>query len=392
MAEKLTIALCKAARYEGNKKNPQDIRWDSEVAGLGLRVYPSERKSFVFRYRHHGRQRIMVLGPFGVKDPGALTLDQARKVAGLLAHKVRDGADPAQEKKSKRQAPTFGDLVTEYGARHAPRKKTGDVDRRRLDRLIPEAWRGRKLASITSDDVIRLHAKIGKDRPYLANRLTSLLNKMFNLARKWGMAPQNTANPCEFVERFPEEGRDRWATSQEMGAVLKAAEAEGVYVAASIWFLFLTGARKSEALSARWSHIDLTQGIWHLPNTKSGKAQIVSLSSAAIKLLERLPRTEGSPFLFPGRRPGQHLVDLGGPWDRIRLAAGCPDLRIHDIRRSTGSWMAQSGVSLATIKDALRHQNISTTQIYARLGEKPAAEALEAHGEAVLKIAGGDSA
>jgi len=64
-------------------------------------------------------------------------------------------------------------------------------------------------------------------------------------------------------------------------------------------------------------------------------------------------------------------------------------LRLHDLRRTVGSWLSQGGVDLNAIKDTLRHQQISTTLIYAQLGEDAGRKPLEQHGEAIVKAAGG---
>jgi predicted site-specific integrase-resolvase len=65
-----------------------------------------------------------------------------------------------------------------------------------------------------------------------------------------------------------------------------------------------------------------------------------------------------------------------------------PDIRIHDLRRTVGSWLAQSGSSLHLIGKILNHSNVSTTQVYARLSEDNSRKALEAHAEKILGIAG----
>ena len=82
---------------------------------------------------------------------------------------------------------------------------------------------------------------------------------------------------------------------------------------------------------------------------------------------------------------GGHLVNIDKPWHRV--LAQVPDLRLHDLRRTVGSWLSQSGVDLNLIKEALRHANLSTTLIYARLGQDAARESIEAHGQQVLAAA-----
>ena len=73
----------------------------------------------------------------------------------------------------------------------------------------------------------------------------------------------------------------------------------------------------------------------------------------------------------------------------IEMPVGLRDVRLHDLRRSVGSWMTGAGVDLNLIRDALRHANISTTLTYARLGADAARAAMEDHGRRILDAATG---
>ena len=89
-----------------------------------------------------------------------------------------------------------------------------------------------------------------------------------------------------------------------------------------------------------------------------------------------------------GRAPS-YAECLAGAGDVVDLPTGLVDLRLHDLRRTVGSWLSQSGVDLNVVKDAMRHANLATTLIYAQLGADPAREALEQHGRKVMEIIGG---
>ncbi len=141
-------------------------------------------------------------------------------------------------------------------------------------------------------------------------------------------------------------------------------------------------------LGARWDQVDWERRILNLPETKSGEAQTISLNKPAIAILQAIPETEGNPHIFPGRKEGHHLVNITRAWHRIRKAAKIEDGRIHDLRRTVGSWLSRDSVDLNQIKEALRHASISTTLTYARLGADPARKAMERHGERIMKVAG----
>ncbi len=384
MTKRLTKKIIDALHCDRNN-GERFTAWDEALRGFGVRVAPSGRKVFILSYRANGRKRLLTLGTYG-----AITLDQARDLAKARLGEVVRGSDPVEQRRKARQGETIHDLCTAYVERHAMRKRSAHDDQRRIEQRILPAWGNRKADSITRADVAALHTKIGQSASYEANRVVALLSKMFELARRWGFIPENAANPARGIDKFREHKRDRWLTQEELPRVTAAIASESnLYVRAAIWLYLLTGVRKTELLKTRWDDIDLVRGELHLPETKAGRVYYVPLSSQALALLEMMPRKEGNPYLLPSSKvPGQHLVNIEKPWRRVRKAAGVEDVRLHDLRRTVGSWLAQAGNSLPLIGRVLNHSNPSTTAIYARLGDDPARRALAEHGQRLTAIAG----
>ena len=380
---RLTKSDIDKATYEG-EKNARYVIWSSDPKGLGLRVYPSGRKAFVVSYRDStGSKRLASIGDYGV-----FTLDQAQKRAREMINDAESGFDALAIRKKKREAPTFGLLCQAYAERHAPGKRSGVEDMRRILKHFG-SWQARKLESIVREDVRRLVAMIGSEAPYEANRVLSLLSKMFSLAQLWDLLPAGALNPATAVARFKEEKRDRWVTPSELPKLAQAIDAEpDQYARAALWLYLLTGCRKTELLHARWQDVDTTRAVLRLPKTKTGQAHELPLSGPALALLATLPKQLSSPYLFPGRVAGKPLESIRGPWERVREAAGVADVRLHDLRRTVGSWMAQAGNSLHLIGKVLNHTNQSTTAVYARLSQDTTRLALEAHATNLLGIAG----
>jgi integrase len=390
---RLNKSTIERAKYEGDGAS-RDARWDDAVPGFGVRIYPSGRKAFVLSYRIGTKKRLMALGDFDRLGPG---LDEFRKRARRELNKLEEGKDPLEEKKRIVQAKTFGDLLDKYINDYAKRrKKTWKKDQRQFELHIPKDWRSRKAGHITYSDISDLHAKVGEcGSPYSANRLVEALRKAFNLAPKWNIVDPTLPNPARGIERFPETKRKRWVRPDEVREIAKAIDAEAnVYVRAAIWLYLLTGVRRSELLQAKWSDVDWGQRMLRLPQSKGPalrgvqEEELASLSGPALVLLQSIPREEKNPYILPGAKRGKHLVNITKPWGRIRKEAGVEDVRLHDFRRTVGSWMSQSKVDLNTIKSALRHASIATTLTYARLGADPAREAIEDYGQRVLAVAG----
>ena len=388
---KLTKRAIDAFEYEGltHKKGGKgrDLRWDTTIPGFGVRVYPSGRKSFVLSYRSRGRKQLMVIGNFGSE----LTLDEARGRARKLRVSVRDGKNPLEEKRRCAQGRTFGDLIGTYLERHveAQRLKTAPAIRRRLERHIPANWKSRNADSIGGWEIEALHQRIGKSKPYEANRLLEILRSMFRHAPRWLFLDAGVANPTDGIKKFKEVRRKRWLKPEELPALATAIDGEpNIYARAALWLYLLTGVRKTELLRARWGDVDWDRGTLKLPDTKSGEEQEVPLSAAALAILQSVPRLDGNPYILPGAVAGHHLVNIDKAWRRVRKRAGVDDVRLHDLRRTVGSWLTQHGADLNLVKDALRHASISTTLTYARLGADPARAAMEAHGKRILEAAG----
>ena len=143
MAEKLKQGDLRQFRYQGkataNGGWGRDFRWDSEVPGFGVRVYPSGEKAFVFSYRINGRKRLMRIGRCNT-----MTLAQGRDRAKKCDVAVSDGNDPLEDRQRKRTAGTFRELVEKYiEDQQAHKRKTWAKTKKRLDQHIPSGWWGR---------------------------------------------------------------------------------------------------------------------------------------------------------------------------------------------------------------------------------------------------------
>jgi integrase len=302
---------------------------------------------------------------------------------------IIDGRDPLSARKADAQGTTMADLCAAYLERHAIRKRSASDDRRRIERYILPRWNKAKVESITRAEVANLHHKIGQRVPYEANRVLALIRKMLNCARQWGFVGETYVNPASGIPLHPEKSRDRWVTQQELPRLAKAIDEEpNVYARAALWLYLLTGVRKNELLGARWDDIDWDRKELRLSETKAGRVHYVPLSEPAIATLKTLPHEETNPYILPGARKGQHLVNISKPWLRVRKAAGVEDVRLHDLRRTVGSWLAQAGNDLHLIGKVLNHSNLATSAVYARFSQDVVHQALEDHGKRLMAAAG----
>jgi len=261
--------------------------------------------------------------------------------------------------------------------RHAKsHKRSWKRDSQMIDGYLSK-WKNRKLSNISVDDVARLHDRLGKENGrYAANRTVALLRTMLNLGRHWRLF--DGPNPTEGIKMFREEKRERFLSPEELRRVNEAlAEEPNVFWREYFPLSLLLGTRRSELLSARWADIDLEQRTWRLPMTKAGRSHLLPLPTPVIDILASLASRDKSEWVFPGSGSTGHLAEPKKAWQRIRERAGVPDVRIHDLRRTLGSWLSGQGYNLQLIGKALNHSSVSTTQVYARLDINPLREALE---------------
>jgi integrase len=262
-------------------------------------------------------------------------------------------------------------FMEEYGPKLKERTRT--EYQRLLDNVISPRFRNRQLADIERSDVSKLHARMS-DVPARANFALSVMSRVFSWAEENGYELSG-GNPCSKIAKYRLGKRERYLTAEEyqrLGVAIAYFEKTGelgVYTAAALRVLMLTGARLNEILTLKWSFVRLDKECLFLPDSKTGE-KTIRLGDAAIEVLRGIPRVEGNPFVMVGHIHGTHLVNLHKSWDLVRIKAGLEDVRIHDLRHSFASVAADSGASLPMIGGLLGHAEPQTTARYVHLVDR----------------------
>jgi integrase len=385
----------------------REFLWDDAVSGFGVAAFPSGKKVYVAQYRQDGRSRRANIG-----EHGRLTPDEARSEAKKLLGVVETGVDPIAERRADREVRTFGDVAEDFLSLHVATKRksrTGGEYRRVLQTRILPALGSKRIVDVRRADVARLHGKLA-ETPYEANRVLALISVVWNwAARRDEVASAD--NPAKAIERYPEQGRERFLTSEELGRLGAAlAEGEGAglpyevdetkpeskhapkadkrrvkldpFAVAAIRLLTLTGARLREILDAQWSQVDLERGVIFLADSKTGRKPIY-LSAAAQAVLAALTRIEGNPHIIAGARDGAPRADLKKPWRAVTKAAGLDGVRLHDLRHSFASIGAGASMGLPVIGKLLGHSQAATTHRYSHLDADPLRRAVNTIGATI---------
>jgi integrase len=381
--------------------------WDGSLSGFGVRVQSTGAMSYVVKYRA-GSGRSAPTRRLTLAKAGTITPDEARTLAKKTLGSVAHGADPAAERAANKRASTLADVAEQFLTEHVKAKRSASSAksyRDLLERLaVPELGK-RKAEKITTAEIQRLHSRHSRS-PYQANRLLRVLSSLFTFAAKAHLVPVGF-NPCRGIEYFPEEGRERYLSTQELaqiGEAIREAETIGLpyevneanpkakhapkeakrrtvigpHAAAALRLLIFTGARLREILHLKWEHVDFERGLLMLPTSKTGKKTIV-LNAPAVAVLSGLPRI--GAYVVAGTSAGEKderpRSDLKKPWKAISKRAGLTGVRIHDLRHTHASVGAGAGLGLPIIGKLLGHTQSATTQRYAHLDNDPLKKASE---------------
>jgi integrase len=372
------------------------IAFDAELPGFGVRLRAGGKRTWIAQYRLGTKQRRMTLGTLETVDEG-----EARRRAKAALAKVHLGLDPQTEKAEARAqaAITLGSVVDRYLERAAPRLRPRSLveTRRYLQRdwaplsELPLAKIGRK------DVAARLNTLAQEGGPIAANRARATLSTLFSWAIGEGLAD---ANPVIGTRSNEEVRRERVLSDEELGLIWRHAR-DGDY-GAIVRLLILTGQRREEVGGMHWSEIDLDKGLWALESerTKNRKRHDVPLSDLATAIVEGLPRRGERDLLF-GLRDGpfKGWARAKGALDgRLETAlrdkrgdkAVLVPWRLHDIRRTVATRMAELGVLPHVVEAVLNHisgHKAGVAGVYNRAsyaGEKRAALTLWAERVKVL--------
>ncbi len=357
------------------------VHYDGKLKGFGLRVTAKDARSFVLNYHLHGRERRFTIGRYPTWSAML-----ARKEAERLKRLVDLGEDPLATRIEARQALTVSELCAEYEKRHLPRKRPSSQrdDLSMIKRIIKPEFGNRKAASLSFADVEQLHSTISARAPYQANRLLALLSKIYSLGIKWEYV---TNNPTKGIERNSEHPRQRYLDDGELARLLKALDERSDNPAANaVRLLVLTGARRSEVLSATWEQFSFDGNQWEKPagSTKAKRMHRIPVSDEAGLLLQdmRAADPEGK-HLFPSRVRGQPIGDITTFWQDVCRSAKLQGVRLHDLRHTFASHIASAGNSLPLIGALLGHTQAQTTQRYAHLLDDPLRKAVNSYGQKI---------
>jgi len=353
-------------RFIRTRKPPTSGRLivtDTVAPGLSLRINPPSTKNpdalryWLLRYRpRHQAQLSIVLGPYP-----ALSLAEARRRAGDITNAAKRGVDlvaeekrqVAGQRKAEARARTMREIGNDYLAHIEGRLKSyRNIESRFRNHIFP-AIGDRLIGEVRQADVVELLDKLHHDEGlyHTTNRVRESLICLFGYAFERQLVETNPAASTK--RRKVERPRERVLSRNELKLLWQSVDGIPNPGRSYVRILMLTGCRREEARAMRWDELDLDRCLWSLPSqrTKAARPHEIPLSKAAVEIISSMPRTGPYVFTIDAKRPMTvHQIKA-----RLDRESGIENWRLHDLRRTLRSGLAELGVSYEIAERVIGH-------------------------------------
>ncbi len=355
---KLTERMIAAATVLPGRKDR--LLFDTECAGLGLRITVAGGRGFLHQWRDAatGARRREPLGSWP-----ALTLAHARDALRVRAGKLAQGIDPAAERAARKAeatrataeaALTLDRLIDDWHVLHlSDRRPRYAAEAVRALRYGLAPLLARPAIRLDRADVLPLLDALAKDgKPAMAARTAAYGRACFQWAMKRGLLPRNPFALLPLRAVTP--ARDRVLADGELAAIWRAAEASTGRFGSLVRMLLLTGQRREEAAGMAWPEIADDMATWTIPGsrTKNAAPHTVPLAEPVRAILRATPRCGKLVFGGPDSKA---FAGWSKAKTRLDARSGVTSWRLHDLRRTLATGMQRLGVRLEVVEAVLNH-------------------------------------
>ena len=366
--------------------NQRLIIGDTDCRGLAL-VINASSASWTYSYKPRGldpqtgkrfSSRAITIGNIQTHS-----VDAARHAAGVHKGAVKMGKDPADERKvevkakAEQRGRTLGRLFDLYAAALPDRPKlrgNGKMSGRHLAAEIAHTRMAiaemqvasKAITELTADDLRALLLSC-KDKPAAARNHFGAFSRFCDWALDEGYVK---ANPCLLLAnaRRPRTvaPRRRHLSLDELASIWNAAAGLQPVERDLVRFLIAVPCRRGEASKLRWSDLDLPNKVWSLSDkmTKNGDPHRLFLHPLALSILasrEACGPVGKDDHVFPAPRSGKDVKTFSDI--KVVLAEAVPevtDWRLHDLRRSFATVIAEAGIPEVIADAVLNHRQSAT--------------------------------
>lgn len=308
-----------------------------------------------------------------------LSLAEALRQALNLREQILIGSGALANR--ERAVLTYDSFMANYYFPSKQSKRSLDKDRQLHRTRLKDVFGDTPLSSITRQQVHAFQMQLGSTKLSIStqNAYLRLLRHSLNIALDLELIARNPATRLKL--RREDNIVENYLNEEQVARLITILDAhENLVVAGLIRLLLATGARRGEALKARWSDIKFDQRLWIIPseNSKSRKVGSIPLSDAALKVINRMPRHEHTDYIFVNPSTRTRYTDIKKSWSDIKRRANLPEVtRLHDLRHTFASLLINHGRSLYEVQRILRHSDPKVTQRYSHLNSSTLRDAIE---------------
>jgi len=335
-----------------------ELHWDTELKGFGLRVATGGKVTFIVQGRVNGsgKEARLTIGSYGVFTP-----DQARDVAREHLRSMRLGIDPRDVKRHDDAFNiTLRQVADAYFARPGMLKESTKTEMERHVSKVFESWCGKPIVSITPADCRKRYEELatkglrGKGpAPTQAAiamvTLRTLINFAINEYKQLDGKPIIEHNPVAILRKDlrPSPPRTRHIDRRSIGkfwnlltdARVAPKNRDALAGIDLVMFLMLTGARRNEGAALTWDRVNIddddpTNCWWHIPDPKNRNPVWLPLSSQAASVIRSRKQVKDNPYVFASRSRAKHIKDTRAPLEQLSKEIGMERLSAHDLRRT----------------------------------------------------------
>jgi len=360
---------------------------DSELAGLYILVSSVSPGigTYYLRYKNES-------GKTCHKKIGRTSdypLKEARNIATQLKTEVNQGKDPQSETKQKRNEMTYSEFMDNYFEYIKPRRRSYKLYRQMNDSHLKRVFGDMKVSQITKRQVQEFHNDLRNQG--LANGTCNRYLQLIKSSINYGINMEIldiTRNPAVGIPLFPEEGRERYLSQDELARLMPVLINDDGQISKITRFLLATGLRLGECLNCRWENIDLENKVMVIPSTnaKSKKIDSIPLNSAAIQVLQECSHDTDYPFSNP--QTSRPYVSIKKKFAKLMQQAGIEGVTAHTLRHTAASMMINAGQSLYSVQAILRHSSSQVTEKYAHLSKQTVMAASDTISDQLMRAAG----
>ena len=340
------------------KKN-QELFWDTELAGFGLRITRAS-KTYIVEKRVNRRTVRARIGRHN-----QIPTDKARKIAQKLIYEMTEGKDVNARKKAiQGESVTLQQAYDEFLEKRELKERTVWDYQRAID-ISFKNWKRKRIVDITREMVSRHHKKLGDQiGKAQANQSMRFLRSLINFAagqyEDGDGKPLIPLNPISIINQtktwYRVERRQTIIKNHELAPWFEAVESlSGDLVKDYLKILLFTGLRRQEAMKLRWDQIDLKAKTLTVIDTKNRNSLTLPFGTFILKLLKaRKSIATDSPFVFPGTGKTGHLVESKYQTAQVTKESGIR-FCLHDLRRVFINTAESLDISSYAVKQLVNH-------------------------------------